>query len=639
MEKNRNVKLKIWTGLGAVFVFCGLLVFLFSGDNFVLLKDMFRSDITREELQEVLGRLGFKGYFTIGILSMLQVVLTFLPAEPVQVMGGIAFGFFRGSLVCLAGVFVGNTLIYALYKIYGDKLSEFFKSNVDFDFDSAGRSRALTLIVFILYFLPAIPYGLICFFAATIGMKYPRYILTTTLCSIPSILIGVGLGHIAMSTSWLLSIGVFLVLLALLVVLYKNKEKIFAKVNAFVKRRSTPHSTKTVAKRYNPILYRLIVYFGRFAFTTRLRIRLRKKVKKIEKPSIVICNHGSFIDFVYAAQLAAKSNPHFITARMYFYHRWLARLLRGIGCIPKSMFCADIETAKNCVRILRSGGTLAIFPEARLSTVGKFEGIQEATYSFLHQAKVPIYVITMRGDYLAGPKWGDHFRRGATVEGTLDLLYTAEQVKEMSFEEFKAGVAAAMDYNDFEWLRQHPELRYKSKTLAKGLENILCRCPSCGGFCTISTEGRTVSCTACGFSRTMDDRYAFTEPAPFPTFVEWYEWQKDLLRSELRADPDYALESRVTLKHSSILGKTILRVAGEGVCRLDRSGLTYRGERDGETVEKHFPISAIYRLLFGAGEDFEIYEGSEIFYFVPEDPRSAVAWYIMSELLKEEPTE
>ena len=46
-------------------------------------------------------------------------------------------------------------------------------------------------------------------------------------------------------------------------------------------------------------------------------------------------------------------------------------------------------------------------------------------------------------------------------------------------------------------------------------------------------------------------------------------------------------------------------------------------------------MDTIYRLLFGAGEDFEIYEGKELWYFVPEEKRSAVAWYIVSGILKE----
>ena len=32
-----------------------------------------------------------------------------------------------------------------------------------------------------------------------------------------------------------------------------------------------------------------------------------------------------------------------------------------------------------------------------------------------------------------------------------------------------------------------------------------------------------------------------------------------------------------------------------------------------------YGLQEIYRLLFGAGENFEIYEGNELFYFVPQD--------------------
>ena len=68
---------------------------------------------------------------------------------------------------------------------------------------------------------------------------------------------------------------------------------------------------------------------------------------------------------------------------------------------------------------------------------------------------------------------------------------------------------------------------------------------------------------------------------------------------------------------------------------MDRKGLRYVGTEDGNQIEKLFPLDSIYRILFGAGEDFEIYEGKELYYFIPEDKRSAVLWYIVSGLLKE----
>ena len=78
----------------------------------------------------------------------------------------------------------------------------------------------------------------------------------------------------------------------------------------------------------------------------------------------------------------------------------------------------------------------------------------------------------------------------------------------------------------------------------------------------------------------------------------------------------------------------MLREAGAGVCTLNKDGLLYKGSEDGIEIEKFFPLKNIYRLLFGAGEDFEIYEGKEIWYFVPEERRCCVDYYMASELLK-----
>ena len=157
MNKSQKKKLKILTAIACVLLFVGLMIFLFSGDNYVILQDMYRSDLDREELQDALSSLGYKGYVTFGLLSMLQVVLTFLPAEPAQVLAGLSFGFLRGVGICLVGVFAGNTIIFLLYRIYGDKLEEYFTKNAEFDFQTARSSPKVSFAIFILYFLPAIP--------------------------------------------------------------------------------------------------------------------------------------------------------------------------------------------------------------------------------------------------------------------------------------------------------------------------------------------------------------------------------------------------------------------------------------------------------------------------------------------------
>ena len=376
------------------------------------------------------------------------------------------------------------------------------------------------------------------------------------------------------------------------------------------------------------------VYYGIriYCFLSGVRVKTVSKVGKLEKPSIVLCNHGSFVDFIFLAPLLRKYKPNFIIARLYFYNKYLRWILKRIGGFPKSMFAMDMESTKNCLRVLKSNGILAMMPEARLSTTGRFEDVQSNTYTFIKKSAVPVYTVKFSGDYFAKPKWGKGFRRGAVVEAELDILYTAEQLQTISVEEIKQGVEARLYYDEFEWLEKHPKIRYRSRRMAEGLENILTTCPECNRKHTLVTKNNKIFCEHCGYLTSVDTRYGFTEGFRFKNFAQWYDWQKDLLEKEILGNPNYALSSKVELRLPGN-GNGLTRHGGQGVCTLSREGLTYEGTKDGENVQLCFPIRQVYRLLFGAGENFETYDGEEIQYFVPEEKRSAVEWYMASMLL------
>ena len=377
------------------------------------------------------------------------------------------------------------------------------------------------------------------------------------------------------------------------------------------------------------------VFFGcQLKYGRKIKVKWHKNVSRLKRPAIVLCAHGSFIDFIYAAKTLRKERPYFVSARLYFYHKILGKLMKKVGCIPKSMFTSDFENAKTCLKVLSNNRVLVMMPEARLSTVGEFEGIQDATYKFIKKSGATVYTLRCDGDYLANPKWGDGARSGALVEVNLNELLTPEQAKELTCEEFKEKVDSALYYNEYEWLATHPEISYKSKTLAEGLENILYRCPKCGKLFSMKTKEHEIYCESCDFKDTLNGRYEFDGGVPFANIKDWYDWQNGLVKKQILEDENFKLESKVELRHAT-KGKGFTQKAGDGVCTLDRNGLTYKGTDNGEEIEKFFPMSQIYRLLFGAGEDFEIYEGKQIWYFVPEEKRSCVIWYVVSGILKD----
>lgn len=401
-------------------------------------------------------------------------------------------------------------------------------------------------------------------------------------------------------------------------------------------RQKNLHHGSAVQKENAVLLTVLYGVLRAYYFVRGIRIRgVNKCGRQPEKPSVVLCNHGAFVDFLYAESLLIKSRPHFVVARLYFYHKQLGWLLRKLGCFPKSMFAMDTESTKNCLRVLKNGDVLAMMPEARLSTVGQFEDIQPSTFSFLKKAQVPVYTIKLQGDYFSDPKWGKGLRRGAVVEAELDLLFTAEQLAELSVEEIASAVEQRLYYDEFQWLAKNPHIRYRNRNLAEGLENILTLCPVCKEKHTIFTKGREVLCRNCGKLTSLNDRYHFTEGFCFTTFARWYHWQKEVLRQEILSDTSFALQSEVELRLPSN-GKGLTRSAGNGVCILDRNGLRYFGMKDGEAIDVCFPLKQVYRLLFGAGENFELYNGTQIWYFVPKIKQSSLDWYMASMILYDE---
>ena len=631
MADKQHIKCKILIAFSMIIVLSLLALLALSGGNLALIESLFVKDLSNEEMKELLSDFGWRGYIVITALAMLQVVCTFLPAEPVQVLAGVTFPFPIGLLCCMIGVLMGNSLIYMLQKAFGDRLRSFFVKKMNLDLEKIAQSSKVILIIFVLYFLPAIPYGMICFLAASLGIPYRRYITVTTLGALPSVCIGVGLGHMAIMSDWRISVCVFAVPILLVIIMFWKREILFAKLNSYAERHKAPPKGKV--RPASGFMLTVLYYCIRvYLFFSGVRLKTVNKVGKPEAPSIVLCNHGSFIDFIYAETLLRKYKPHFIVARLYFYDTRLGWLLRRLGAFPKSMFAMDMENAKNCLTVLKNKEILAMMPEARLSTAGRFEDIQSSTYAFIKKSGVSVYTIKISGDYLADPKWGRGLRRGSLVEAELDLLFTPEQVKSLSAEQVKAAVEQRLTYDEYEWLKQRPQVRYRSRNLAEGLENILNTCPVCGRKHTITTKKNTVSCEHCGYLTSLNNRYGFDADFRFENLAQWYDWQKKLLEEEIRQKEDYVLSSKVELRLRGE-GKGLTRHSGFGVCALNRQGLTYSGTRDGETVELHYSIQKIYRLLFGAGVNFEIYDGTEIQFFVPEEKRSAVDWYMASMIL------
>ena len=215
-------------------------------------------------------------------------------------------------------------------------------------------------------------------------------------------------------------------------------------------------------------------------------------------------------------------------------------------------------------------------------------------------------------------------------------LFDSASLAAATDEEVTSKMREALYYDDFEWIKKHPEITFKSKKMAEGLENILYKCPHCGKeFCLKSKKDRFF-CTSCGYEVRLNPRYAFLPQRGFPLYFEnlrdWFKAQKAEIALAI-TDSDFCLSSPVLLKKRSKDGKTFLREAGRGTCTLSHGGLVYEGSADGENLRLEFKPSELYALSYLTGKGFQHFSGTDYFCFMPDEPLLSIKFYIASELL------
>jgi len=133
--------------------------------------------------RRLLGRLA-----VIGIIC-LQAVFSFLPAEPMEISSGYAFGSFEGALLCSIGFLIAGIIMFSLTRLWGIKLVELFVSREKiYSLKYIKDPKKLRILVFILFFIPGIPKDLLTYFFALTPIKMWEFLLISTCARFPAII-------------------------------------------------------------------------------------------------------------------------------------------------------------------------------------------------------------------------------------------------------------------------------------------------------------------------------------------------------------------------------------------------------------------------------------------------------------------
>lgn len=190
------------------------------------LVDMLRTEEGRAGLEKLVQKNIALGIAVYLFMQMLQVVVALIPGGVIQILGGVLFGKFFGTILCFLGILLGEILVFAVVRKFGMPVVEAFidKKGIK-KFDFLNDSKKLEITVFILFLIPGVPKDVLTYIAPLTKIKPIPFLVISLIGRMPAIILSTVFGA-NLSEGNIFSAVVIFVIVAVLGVagiLYKDK--------------------------------------------------------------------------------------------------------------------------------------------------------------------------------------------------------------------------------------------------------------------------------------------------------------------------------------------------------------------------------------------------------------------------------
>lgn len=373
-----------------------------------------------------------------------------------------------------------------------------------------------------------------------------------------------------------------------------------------------------------PWYIRALVSIILFYYKLTNGLKLKKiGVKGTKPPYLILQNHTAFLDFAWAAQFIYPKFSGFVCSIEEFVGReWL---LRTLGCIYKRKFTPDLNVVKHILYEIKHNKTsVTIYPEARFSLAGINEEADLQTYARLIKlCKVPVVMGIGQGSFINSPQFAKHPYKKIPTRATFKLLFTAEQVNDLSQDEIEKTLREEFVYDDFKYWQENG-FKVKSKHRAKNLHKILYQCPHCKKEFSMNSNGNRLYCEECGHEWTLTETgflQALNGETYFRHVPDWYRWErenvkKQILEGSYKIDTDARLERLV----SSAKGFKKIGIVN---FKHDENGFTLKGTLDnGEEFTFNRPVNTMYSCHIEynfkkRGDAIDLADSNETYFVFP----------------------
>jgi len=278
--------------------------------------------------------------------------------------------------------------------------------------------------------------------------------------------------------------------------------------------------TKWTQKRHGIVTALLRSVLGPYT-AWKYNVKVEKFKEHGGRQYLIIMNHQTGFDQFFVA-MTFPGAVYYIATEDIFSMGWISRVLSYlVAPIPIKKQTTDLQAVKNCAKVAREGGTIALAPEGNRTFDGRTAYIKPSIIKLIRILRLPVAIFRIEGGYGIQPRWSDVVRKGV-MRTYVSRVVEPEEYKAMTDEELLTLVQTEL-YVDEACVSG--EFHHGKR--AEYMERAVYVCPDCG-LAEFESHGDTIKCKKCG----MEIEYTATKELkgrgfnfPFRFMADWYAYQ------------------------------------------------------------------------------------------------------------------
>lgn len=365
----------------------------------------------------------------------------------------------------------------------------------------------------------------------------------------------------------------------------------------------------------------------------RLKIERDPRIKQLEGPIVALGTHSCVMDVAFSILSIKNRKLNVICGRDVLSWKWLDFLRKGLRMIPINQYEMDLTSIKDMKRAVDDGCSISLFPEGKISLDGRnLHYFTPSTAKLIKLFGANVVFSHSYGGFSSRPRWFHGFRKGKVLYKS-EVLFTKEELVTATCQEIYEKLKAKFIFNDNEY-QQINNLRYKSKTPAKGINYILYKCPKCMAEYEMNSDGKILTCSICGNSVEYNEYGKFIpvseKDVTFDRLDKWYDYEKQSVREELEKE-DFEIRKEVIWKKLNT-ETAEYDLMGEGECYVNHEHIGFLGKDVlNNEVSLNCSMKSLYTIILKNEEGIDLTIDHNVHRFLFKEKKYSVKYNLVVE--------